>query len=88
MKSLSRLDRKNKVDRDYSYLQILSLVCLLKYHVTILEHVQRWRVSSIRSAAITTATIISSLKFVFPQIFMYTTRIRNVGQTRLNNSES
>ena len=28
------LDRINKLDRDYSYWQILSLVCPLKYHVT------------------------------------------------------
>ena len=27
-------DRINKLDRDYSYWQILSLVCPLKYHVT------------------------------------------------------
>ena len=27
-------DRINKLDRDYSYRQILSLVCPLKYHVT------------------------------------------------------
>ena len=29
-------DRINKLDRDYSYGQILSLVCPLKYHVTLL----------------------------------------------------
>ena len=27
------LDRINKLDRDYSYWQMLSLVCPLKYHV-------------------------------------------------------
>ena len=27
-------DRINKLDRDYSYWQILSLVCPLKYHVS------------------------------------------------------
>ena len=27
-------NRINKLDRDYSYWQILSLVCPLKYHVT------------------------------------------------------
>ena len=30
---LVSFDRINKLDRDYSYWQILSLVCILKYHV-------------------------------------------------------
>ena len=50
MKSSSRFYRINKLDRDYSHWQILSLVYPVKYHVTafissILERVQRWRVS-------------------------------------------
>ena len=35
-KSLFRFERINKVDRDFSYWQILSFVCPLKYHVTLL----------------------------------------------------
>ena len=30
---VASLDRINKLDRDYSYWQMLSLVCPLKYHV-------------------------------------------------------
>ena len=50
-----RFEKINKLDRNYSYWDILSLVCPLKYRVTfffipsILERVQRWRVSWIRS---------------------------------------
>ena len=36
IKSSSRLERINKLERDNSYWQILSLVCPLKYHLTLL----------------------------------------------------
>ena len=36
MKSLSCFVRINKLNRNYSYCQILSLVCPLKYHTTLL----------------------------------------------------
>ena len=49
LKSLSRFDKINRLDNGYSYWQFLSLACSLKYYVTfilsILERVQRWRVS-------------------------------------------
>ena len=53
MKSSSRFDKINNLDRDYSYWQIISHVCPRKYHVTafissILGRVQGWRVSRIR----------------------------------------
>ena len=53
MKLSSLFDRINNLDRNYSYWQIISHVCPLKYHVTafissILERVQRGRVSRIR----------------------------------------
>ena len=40
IKSSSLLERINKLQRDYSYWQILSLVCPLKYHVTLLYSCQ------------------------------------------------
>ena len=36
IKSSPRLERINKLERDYSYWQILSVVCPLKYHVALL----------------------------------------------------
>ena len=36
IKSSSRFERINKLDRDFSCWQILSLACLLKYHATLL----------------------------------------------------
>ena len=33
----SQLERINKLERDYSYWQIFSLVCPLKYHVALLS---------------------------------------------------
>ena len=53
LKSLSRFDKINRLDSGYSYWQFLSLACPLKYYVTfiqsILERVQRWRISWMRS---------------------------------------
>lgn len=55
IKSSSLFDRINKDDLNYSYWQILSLVCPLKNHVTvffipsILKRLQRWQVSWMRS---------------------------------------
>ena len=48
MKSSSRFDTINNLDHNYSYWQILSLVCPLKYP-SILEKVQRWWALWIRS---------------------------------------
>ena len=49
LKSLSRVDKINRLDSGYSYRQFLSLAFPLKYYVTfipsILERVQRWQVS-------------------------------------------
>ena len=65
-----RFERINKLDRDYSYWDILSLVCPLKYRVTfllshhyILERVQRWWVLWIRSI---TSCYCRSFNIYFP----------------------
>ena len=53
--SSSHFERINNFNCDFLYWQILSLVCPLKNHVTlvlshsILKHMQRWQVSWIRS---------------------------------------
>ena len=55
IKSSSRFDRINKFDRDYSYWQILFIVCPpekprdIANGPSILRRMQRWRVSWIRS---------------------------------------
>ena len=59
IKSSSRFETIKKLDRDYSFWQILSLFCSLKYQVTLpytsITCVQRWRISWIRSIVSTRA---------------------------------